>query len=389
MNAPVLKDDLKTVKGMLSSKAAASQLNMVAAKHMSPERMLRVVALAARNNPTLYECEPMSLLGSIMALASLGLEPNTPMGHAYLIPFKNNKQNITEAQVVIGYKGFIDLAYRSGQVIGIHADVHYSDDELFSSEYGSNQHLSHKPGPRQGDKIEAYCHVRLKNGEGHICVPWADIMRTRDASQGWRSAVRYNKTQSHPWHVHEDRMAAKTAVRRLAGSGEMPMSIEMADAMAIEDGTPDFRGFVENPKAGLSIDGVAEPVEQQVDTPEQVVETAKTSNDTAAAPAEKPAPAKAEAKPNPEPKAEAEPAAEPKTPDPQPAKQTNSTEQGAPDLTQFEKLKNSIINDLQDAGAGQVDKVLDLWRDQIETMEQAAPEMVKEITDTIEALQAE
>ena len=143
------------VRELLSNENARGQLAQVAAKHMNPERLRRVVANAIRTTPQLQDAEPLSMLGALMQCASFGLEPNTVLGHAYLIPFKNNRKQITEVQVIIGYKGFADLARRSRQVVSLHADVVYDDDELWSYEYGSNMHLRHKPGPRAGEKLGA------------------------------------------------------------------------------------------------------------------------------------------------------------------------------------------------------------------------------------------
>jgi len=199
----------------------------------------------------------MSMLGALMTCASLGLEPQTPLGLAYLIPFKNNRKNVTEVQLIIGYKGFADLARRSGQIVSLHADVVYSDDELWSYEYGTDMHLRHKPGPRAGKKTHAYCHVKLKDGEAFVVLPWEQILKTRDNSQGWRTAVRFGKTEEHPWKKYEDRMAAKTAVRALANAGEMPLSIEFLNATDVDDRPTDFRSFAMDPTAGVIIEGEA------------------------------------------------------------------------------------------------------------------------------------
>lgn len=249
---------VKSVKQLLLNDNARDQLAAVAAKHMSPERMMRVVANAIRTTPKLQECDPMSFLGALMHCASMGLEPNTPLGHAYLIPFENKRKGIVEVQTVIGYKGFLDLSRRSGQVKSIHADVVYDDDELFSHEYGSNQHLRHKPGPRDGKKIGAYCHVKLNYGpdveaEGHVYLNAKQILRIRDQfSQGWKTAVRFNKTAESPWTLHEDVMWAKTAVRAMANRGEIPMSVEFMLAMENDEKPMDYRAFAMNPTAGVT-----------------------------------------------------------------------------------------------------------------------------------------
>jgi recombination protein RecT len=248
MNAPANTNPIaklplrqvQNVRELLINDQARGQLAKVAAKHMNPERMMRVVANAIRTTPQLADCDPMSMLGALMTAASLGLEPNTPLGHAYLIPFKNNKKGIIEVQFIIGYKGFADLARRSGQIVSLHADVVYSDDEMWSFEYGSDMHLRHKPGPRKGKKTHAYCHVTLKDGQAFIVLPWEQVIATRDKSQGWQSAVRFNKTASSPWSTHEDRMGAKTAVRALANAGEMPLSIEFLEAVDSDERVMSF-----------------------------------------------------------------------------------------------------------------------------------------------------
>lgn len=256
---------VKDVRELLSNENARNQLASVAAKHMSPERMMRVVANAIRTTPKLQEAEPLSMLGALMNCAALGLEPNTQLGHAYLVPFWNNRKNVTEVQVIIGYKGYIDLARRSGMLMSIHADVVYSDDQHFSSEYGSNQHLKHVPGPRKGDRLGAYCHIKVKNGdltgEGHVYMTKDEILAIRDASQGWNSAKRFNKTAESPWSAHADRMWAKTAVRRIANSGEMPMSIEFMTAMEVDDTRVDYAAYAMNPEDGPVIEGEADEVD--------------------------------------------------------------------------------------------------------------------------------
>lgn len=287
MSGALLKTPLRqveTVKHLLVNENARSQLAMVAAKHMNPERMMRVTANAIRTTPLLQEAEPMSFLGALMHCASMGLEPNTPLGHAYLIPFKNNRKNIVEVQVVIGYKGFIDLARRSGQLASIHGDVVYSDDEVWSHEYGSNQHLRHRPGPRKGHRIGAYCHVKLNLGdgitaEGHRFMTMDEIVAHRDRhSQGWKTAVRFNKTADSPWNEANpqfEAMAIKTVVRALANRGELPMSIEFMEAMAADEQRVDYRAFAMDPTQGVSIEGEAEAIDgeaAEVDAKPQQIE---------------------------------------------------------------------------------------------------------------------
>ena len=70
---------------------------------MSPERFTRIALSALNNTPQLQACTPMSFLAALLNSAQLGLEPNTPLGQAYLIPYKNHGK--LECQFQIGYKG--------------------------------------------------------------------------------------------------------------------------------------------------------------------------------------------------------------------------------------------------------------------------------------------
>ena len=74
---------------------------------ITPERFTRMALSALNTTPKLQECTQMSFLAALMNAAQLGLEPNTPLGQAYLIPYNN--KGVLECQFQIGYKGLIDL----------------------------------------------------------------------------------------------------------------------------------------------------------------------------------------------------------------------------------------------------------------------------------------
>ena len=95
---------------------------------MTPERFSRITLSALSANPKLKECSPQSFLGAMMTAAQLGLEPNTPLGQAYLIPYRNHGR--MECQFQLGYKGMIDLAYRSGEIQTIQAQIGHANDTL-------------------------------------------------------------------------------------------------------------------------------------------------------------------------------------------------------------------------------------------------------------------
>ena len=123
---------------------------------ITPERFTRIVTTAISSNPKLAETTPESFLGAMMTAAQLGLEPNTPLGQAYLIPFRNHGK--LECQFQLGYKGLIDLAYRSGQVSIIQAHEVREGDE-FSYEFGLDPKLTHKPALH--DRGDVFCYYAI------------------------------------------------------------------------------------------------------------------------------------------------------------------------------------------------------------------------------------
>lgn len=172
---------------------------------LTPERFSRMVLSAVSTTPKLAECTPQSFLGAMMTAAQLGVEPNTPLGQAYLIPYKN--KGVMTCQFQLGYKGMIDLAYRSGQVSIIQAQTVYENDE-FTYELGLNPRLEHRPA---------------KSGRGNPVYYYA-IFRTKDGGYGFEvmsmddvvsHAKRYSKAyHSGPWQTNFDEMAKKTVLKR-------------------------------------------------------------------------------------------------------------------------------------------------------------------------------
>lgn len=175
---------------------------------ITPERFTRIVMSAISNNKQLQQCTPNSFLAGMMNAAQLGLEPNTPLGQAYLIPYKNH--GTLEAQFQIGYKGLIDLAYRSGQVKTIYAEAVHENDE-FEYELGLDPKLVHKPAVKdRGEVIYYYAVFKLVNGgEGFTVMSRDDINRHKE---------RFSKAANSgfsPWATNYDEMAKKTVIKKV------------------------------------------------------------------------------------------------------------------------------------------------------------------------------
>lgn len=190
---------------------------------LDPDRFLRVVLTEVRRTPRLADCDPRSLLGSMMVAAQLGLEPG-PLGHAYLVPYKR------EATLIVGYRGMIDLATRGGRVLSVDAHVVYEQDR-FDFAYGTSPHLEHRPAlADRGEPVCVYAVAQIRDGGTMFRVlPMADVEARRARSQSANS--------SHsPWKSDWAAMCRKSAVRALAPY--LPMSVEFAAALAIDETAP-------------------------------------------------------------------------------------------------------------------------------------------------------
>lgn len=175
---------------------------------ITPERFTRIVLSALSTNPKLAETTPQSFLGAMMTAAQLGLEPNTPLGQAWLIPFWNSKIRCLECQFQLGYKGLIDLAYRSGEVSAIQAQVVYENDE-FTYSFGLEPQLKHVLAmSNRGNPTHVYAVFRTKDGGYGFEVMSMEDVRAH--------AQRYSKAyNSGPWQTNFEEMAKKTVLKRV------------------------------------------------------------------------------------------------------------------------------------------------------------------------------
>ena len=188
---------------------------------ITPERFTRIVLSAISVNPKLGECTPQSFLGAMMTSAQLGLEVNTPLGQAYVLPYRN--KGVLEAQFQLGYKGLIDLAYRSGEVEVIQAHVVHENDD-FECEYGLDPKLPHKPAAsNRGEPIKVYAVFKTESGGFGF-----EVMSMEDVR---KHAAKYSKSYGSgysPWKTNFEEMAKKTVFRSVFKW--LPISIEQIQA---------------------------------------------------------------------------------------------------------------------------------------------------------------
>lgn len=187
----------------------------------NPDRLRSIALTECRKTPKLRECDPISFLGAIIQSAQLGLEPG-PLGHYWLVPKRVNGQ--WEVVGMLGYRGMIDLARRSGQIESITAEVVRAGDE-FSYELGLTPSLRHIPYDDDGELTHVYAVARLKGGGAQFTVM---TRKAVDKVRGGSAAG-----QSGPWQSHFEEMARKTVIRRLFKL--LPISIEIARAIDLDE----------------------------------------------------------------------------------------------------------------------------------------------------------
>jgi len=219
---PAIKNNpANNIRSLLEKSKA--QIAMALPKHLNADRIIRVAMTSIQRTPKLLDCDPKSLIGAIIQSAQLGLEPDGVLGHAYLIPYGNT------VQFIPGYKGLIDLARRSGQVVSIGSHVVYSN-EKFALKFGFDETLEHEPLPpsKRGDRKGVYAVARLKDGSVHFEWLWSEEVEAVKAQ-----SLKKMKRPSGPWIDNEDEMWRKTSIRRLAKY--LPLSVEFAKAAAVDE----------------------------------------------------------------------------------------------------------------------------------------------------------
>lgn len=217
-----------TMLDIVRSKSFLAQMALALPKSMTAERLTRIVMTECRKVPALMQCNQESFFGAVLQCAQLGLEPGSALGHCYLLPFGNGKSRDgrPNCQLIIGYRGMIDLARRSGQIVSINAYCIHEADE-FEYELGLHPDIHHRPSPlaERGPVTYVYAVAVLKGGGVQFEVmSRAEIEAVRLQSKAGKSG---------PWVTHWEEMARKTVVRKLFKY--LPVSIEAIRAVEIDE----------------------------------------------------------------------------------------------------------------------------------------------------------
>ena len=277
------------ITAYLTQEAVKDQINKVVGGK-NGEKFVTAIVSAVNTNPALAECTNTSILSGALLGHSLNLSPSPQLGQYYLVPFKNNKSGVTEAQFQLGYKGYIQLAIRSGQykklnVLAIKEGELRSFDPL--NEEIDVKLIEDEEEREQAKTIGYYAMFEYTNGF-RKAIYWSKTKMEAHAlkySKGYQAKKGYTF-----WEKDFDGMAYKTMLRQLISKWGI-MSIDMMSAidadMAVihEDGTKDYvdtEDIVDMPQP--QEEPKSDTDKSQFEMPEPVVDdTATAESETAAA----------------------------------------------------------------------------------------------------------
>ena len=227
---------------------------------MNAERVARIALTELRTNPKLAQAatnNPASFMGAMLKASALGMEVGNGLGHAYLLPYGS------ETQLIVGYRGMIELARRSGQIESLYA-VEVYNGEKFTVSMGLTQDIIHERDfsgivdMRPENVIAVYAVAKLKGGMVQF-----DVM-TRVQVEAIRS--RSKSKNNGPWVTDWVEMAKKTVLRRLFKM--LPVSVEVqtkteSRSVSLETLANDDAGIVIDHQGGIGIEPYQEPEHYQ------------------------------------------------------------------------------------------------------------------------------
>ena len=231
------------------------------ASGLTPERIISISTTIITKNPKLAECSASSLLGAVLQASILGFKPVTELGECYFIPYGNS------VQFQIGYKGFINLARRSGQLETIYA-YEVNKGDVFDYELGLDPKLKHVPSGDGNELTHVYAVAKYKDGGFNFIVlnkSQIEALRKRNPMQ--------KASPSGAWATDYAAMAKAKALKQLAKY--MPLTDELASAIKSDEAIIENNAFT-NDNSGLNSDAFS--YEAQIEEAQIINEEPKEVN---------------------------------------------------------------------------------------------------------------
>jgi len=219
------------------------------------------IVSAVSNNPTLQECDSVSVIGAGLQAEAMHFPINNALGYCYLVPFNDKKSDTKKAQFQIGYKGYIQLAIRTGQYKNINVcEVREGELNDFDPLKGMTFNWNKNYEERKHLRVIGYAgEFTLMNGFTRtLYIPYEEMLDHADTySQAFDKNVyiRLQKGEkildekgrdmswkfSSFWYKNFDEMAKKTVLRQLLSKWGI-MSVEMQQAYENDQASFDATG---------------------------------------------------------------------------------------------------------------------------------------------------
>lgn len=252
-NKNAVVDNPTSIAGFLATPGAQGYLTSVLGN--KKEQFVTNLVSVVNQNKALAECTHSSLMSGAIVATTLNLSLNTGFGYAYLVPYNNNKEKTKEAQFQIGWKGYIQLAMRTGQYKKINAVPIYENQFISWNEIYEDLQLN--PVSGQGKVVGYVAYFQLINGfekllywEYDKMLDHADTYSTAFNKQGYEDlkqgkiAPNLLWKYSSFWYKNFDEMANKTMLRQLLSKfGILSETIEKAltfDQSVVKDDKPEY-----------------------------------------------------------------------------------------------------------------------------------------------------
>ena len=209
------------------------------------QKFTAAITSVVSTNPQIEECDASTILSAALCGHSLGLAPSPQLGQYYMVPFKDKKNNRTVATFVLGYKGYIQLAIRSGQYKKLNV-LEIKEGELIDwdplTENIKIKLISDETEREHAETIGYYAMFQYVNGF-EKAIYWSKEKMKNHAVQyspGYAYDLKNGKEYTF-WSKNFDAMAKKTLLRQLISKWGV-MSIEMQNAFTADNAVVDNSG---------------------------------------------------------------------------------------------------------------------------------------------------
>lgn len=286
-NNQVVKKE--SFSAFINSKASQTAIKNTLQDTVKCQRFTASIISAVSVNPALKECDPATVLTGALIGEALNLSPSPQLGHYYLVPFDNKKLKVKQAQFILGYKGYVQLAIRSGQYKSINVievrDGEYKGLDKFTGE-AKIEFIENDEERLKKEVVGYYAYIKLTSGfEKSLYWSKAKMLKHADTYSKAFSASVYSQIQngnidekdmwkySSFWYKDFDSMAFKTLLRQIISKWGV-MSIEMRDAYTADETYGDSindRNYVNADFKTSDLKDIAEEQAKQI-------EEAKTEN---------------------------------------------------------------------------------------------------------------